>query len=64
MQLSKYRQVVFCLAQHKGGIKNRAVWRVFYTVRIKTSQEGLVVSDGRIVRIGGHVTYGIGLVNA
>jgi len=48
----------------KSGIKNRAAWDVLYTPRKKATQEGLIISDCRIVRICGHVTWGIELMNA
>ena len=43
---------------------NRAVWRIVHILRKNTTQEGLIVSDSRVVRIDGHVAYAIGLVNS
>lgn len=43
---------------------NRAAWGIVHILRTNATQEGLIVSDSRVVRIDGHVAYAIGLVNA
>ena len=52
------------LAWNESGRMNRASRGGAYMPTKKTTQEGLVIANGRIVRIFGHVTYGIELINA